>query len=165
MERTTVPKLICLTISFMLYAGIVSAEVKQGLTPEIKVAFLKLFPSKLLSDLEHQLNAHLPYKTDEELSNWTYSSEGMFAELRFVEIQLDSSAKPEIILGWERNGYCGSGGCTGYVFKIDEGYPRYLGEVFPFGDAKVVSTESEFNTFSIFDKEYVWSSSDLTYEE
>ena len=97
---------------------------------DIKAAILKTQGKRIVDDLAYQFNAYVSYKSKQELIGWNYNTDQIFSDLKYVEFQLDRSKRNEVLVLWQRPGYCGSGGCSGLIFKLDTEQPKYLGQVF-----------------------------------
>ena len=102
----------------------------KPITGEIKAAILKTQGERIIDDLAYQFEAYVNFQSQQELTKWTYNSDQLFGSLKYVDFQLDKSPRNEVIVLWDRPGWCGSGGCSGLIFKVDSDQPAYLGQVF-----------------------------------
>ena len=102
----------------------------RPLTDEVKAALLYTQSDLILSEIIHGFERFLPGKSMAELSDWSYGSEEILSNLTFAEIQLDDSPRKEVMVLFQSPGYCGSGGCSGLLLKLDSDLPSFLGEVF-----------------------------------
>ena len=97
---------------------------------DIKAAILKTQGKRIVDDLAYEFKAYVPFKSKQELIGWNYNTDEVFSDLKYVGFQLDRSHRTEVIVLWRRPGYCGSGGCSGLIFRLDTEQPKYLSQVF-----------------------------------
>lgn len=134
--RTLFIKLVgTLAVFFLNFNTAIGGEViniyKEGspLNKEIKGAFLYTQSDLILSQIESMFKYYMP-DNQKDLGNWSYGTEELFSYLKYAEIQLDKSDKKEVVILFAAPGYCGSGGCSGFLLKLDEGRPKNLGQIF-----------------------------------
>ena len=95
----------------------------------------------LKEHLDSASDAFMPFLKDDELDTWNWSVREVLDGIDYREIQLDQSERKEVIIHTHARTYCGSGGCSAHLLKLDGDEPRYIGTFFDTG--KII--EPNFN--------------------
>ena len=102
----------------------------QALTPELRSIVLQLMPEHFVAHLAGRVDRYVKHYSAAKLAKWSYSIEDFFQPMVYRAVQLDTSELPEIFIEQGDVNYCGSGGCSGFVIKLDGDAPRLIGDVF-----------------------------------
>ena len=117
-------------VLLILIATSVQAKDDEDTRRDIYSAILKHMPWMLAEHLESASEAYMPFLSEEEVMTWDWSVREVLEGIKFEEVQLDKSKRPEVIVQTFARTYCGSGGCNAHIIKLDGEKPTYLGTFF-----------------------------------